>query len=147
MTYSVEDLKRDISVKELKKDFYSSCFAARIPAGEYEVSLGLSCFHSSKFENGEWESIEIAIFKGDNWMLPKDLIGLGLKEISKRFDQTVDTSIASYVPLIVVCELINSLRALGQEKEKVVEKVKHKCRRCGIFDDYVEEGGLCYRCC
>ena len=139
------------TIEELRKKINSTDRGFRIPVGEYEISVmyGKHSYCSPRVRkcNSELSAVEVAIFKNGDWVLPADLIAIGLEVMAKKFEgHSGFTSVAPYLSLDEVCMIVNSLPIKPVEKV-ILERVKHKCRRCGSFDDYVEEGGLCYKCC
>ena len=54
------------------------------------------------------------------------------------------STVAGWVSLQVVCDIVNYLQKTFPEASK---HTKGCCRRCGGYDDYIQDGDLCYRCC
>lgn len=99
------EIKRDRGPGEM-------LFFPRIPAGKYKVSAQAGkynyCNPQVEFEIlGKYESIEIAIFLDNKWVLPKT--ELPQFTWSKEFEGGGQTSVRGWVPIKEVVQIINDL--------------------------------------
>lgn len=143
-------------IDALKKSQRDNNAHIMIAIREFTVSIGYGYHYyaskgplSSIDENSDIY-LEIALFKSGDWITPnnaKDIIG-DFKWINlwEPVSTGCRTSVAPHVPINVVCEIMNFLKGIKTQTTVKQEHSKGKCRRCGAYDEYINDGELCYRC-
>ena len=141
------------TITDLQEEIKKSQYTCRIQCGEYKLSIGFSCNHycspRKKTHNGEYESVELALFKNGNWVIRFDMKNIFEFKWADLWEDEEKFSIAPYVPIKTVCDIINHMRTIQAPAQKQVNEFKNKgrCRRCGSYDPYINDGDLCWNCC
>ena len=121
-----------------------------VPAGDYRVSIaygkGMYSTPRKLVDPSEYSEVEVALFKGREWFLEQSKIP-GFKWAKKFTDRSGNIAVAPYVKVTDVIEMINYLRGLVKPQQKNTQPKMGRCRRCGGYDPYIQDGDLCWRCC
>lgn len=121
--------------------------------GEYKLSVGFGtlcyCTPRENVSSHEYTAVELALFKNGFWVYKREDLNAVLGKYAPLWEEppaSCVSTVAGWVSLQVVCDIVNHL----QKTLLVPEASKHtkgRCRRCGGYDDYIQDGDLCYRCC
>ena len=144
--FTVKDLYNEMD-NEVDKG--SVC---RIRSGKYDLSVGFGncyyCTPCARVEVSLYSKVEVALFKNDNWVFPNEMKTINGFLWSNLFSPPTRTlsgivqgvitpnigyeSIAKYVPVQTVCDIVNFLRNMETTVSSIVET---PCCICGRQND------------
>jgi len=147
--FTLADLHKEMENAE-------SNYLCKIQIGEYELSIayGGMLSYSMPHENKiipvcEYTEVELALFKNEEWVYKEADLNAVLGKYASLWEpapESCGSSVAGWVPVQTVCDIVNHLRETVGSKEPS-KHTSGRCRRCGGYDDYIQDGELCYRCC